>query len=44
MLNIKILKKKYPQEMKLRVNLDPSKSYEEESTYIFNEKDGNLYI
>ena len=30
--------------LKLRVNLDLSKSYKEENTYTFSEKDGNLYI
>ena len=30
--------------LKLRVNLDITKSYQEENNYIFSEKDGNLYI
>ena len=30
--------------LKLRVNLDLSKSYKEKNIYIFNEKDGNLFI
>ena len=29
---------------KLRVNLEIDKSYKEKQSYIFSEKDGNLYI